>query len=149
LIRAIELDPDSTERADGAGTPTEHGWIITAIDDAAPERAIADARRMIAFYLTVRTYDPFVAHHGWEGPVERLRAAFATGDTDGMAAAVTDEMLAEIAVCGTTAAAKETLRRRAGSLPRDIGYFAAPSFMVGHKRRTAYGESSLALLGQI
>ena len=138
-----------TERADGAGTPTEHGWIITAIDDAAPERAIADARRMIAFYLTVKTYDPFVAHHGWEAPVEKLRAAFATGDTDGMAAAVTDEMLTEIAVCGTTADAVATLRRRAGSLPRDVGYFAAPSFMVGQRRRAAYGESSLALLSEV
>ena len=138
-----------TERADGAGTLTEHGWIITAIDDDAPERAIADARRMIAFYLTVKTYDPFVAHHGWEAPVEKLRAAFATGDTDGMAAAVTDEMLTEIAVCGTTADAVATLRRRAGSLPRDVGYFAAPSFMVGHRRRAAYCESSLALLGEV
>lgn len=129
-----------------AQRPLEHGWIITAVDDAAPERAIADARRMIAFYLTVKTYDPFVAHHGWESPVERLREAFRTGDTDGMAAAVTDDMLAEIAVCGTTAEAKDTLARRAGSLPRDVGYFAAPSFLVGRKRRAAYARAGLALI---
>ncbi|WP_163506521.1 LLM class flavin-dependent oxidoreductase [Fodinicola acaciae] len=123
----------------------EHGWIITAIDDAAPERAIADARRMIAFYLTVKTYDPYVTHHDWESPVRQLRTAFRRGDTDGMAAAVTDEMLAEIAICGTTSDAKQTLVRRAGSLPRDIGYFAPPSFLVGRKRRAAYALSSLAL----
>jgi alkanesulfonate monooxygenase SsuD/methylene tetrahydromethanopterin reductase-like flavin-dependent oxidoreductase (luciferase family) len=131
---------------DRTGRPVEHGWIITAVDDAAPERAIADARRMIAFYLTVKTYDPYVAHHGWEGPVAQLRAAFRTGDTDGMAAAVTDEMLAEIAVCGSTADAKDMLARRAGSLPRDVGYFASPSFLVGRKRRAAYARSSLALI---
>jgi alkanesulfonate monooxygenase SsuD/methylene tetrahydromethanopterin reductase-like flavin-dependent oxidoreductase (luciferase family) len=142
-------DKGLAQRAADAPAPVEHGWIITAIDDAAPERAILDARRMIAFYLTVKTYDPYVTHHGWEGPVEQLRAAFAQGDTDGMAAAVTDEMLAEIAVCGTTADARATLKRRAGSLPRDVGYFAAPSFLVGHKRRVAYGESSLALLGEV
>ena len=124
----------------------EHGWIITAVDDAAPERAIADARRMIAFYLTVRTYDPFVAHHGWEGPVAQLRAAFRAGDTDGMAAAVTDEMLAEIAVCGTVADAKELLARRAGALPRDVGYLAPPSFLVGRKRRAAYARAAVALV---
>src|SRR5438445_188157 len=111
-----------TEAADGAdrtgARPLEHGWVITAVDDAAPQRAIADARRMIAFYLTVKTYDPFVAHHGWEEPVARLRAAFRAGDTDGMARAVTDEMLTEIAVCGTTAEARKTLARRAGTLPR-------------------------------
>lgn len=126
---------------------TEHGWIITAVDDAAPERAIADARRMIAFYLTVKTYDPFVAHHGWEGPVARLRAAFRDGDTDRMAAAVTDEMLAEIAVCGTTADAKNKLANRASALPRDVGYFAPPSFLVSGRRRAAYARASLALIG--
>lgn len=129
--------------------PVEQGWIITAVDDAAPERAAADARSMIAFYLTVKTYDPFVAHHGWEGPVERLRTAFKKGDTDGMAAAVTDEMLAEIAVCGTTAEAKEALTRRTDALPRDVGYFAPPSFLVGRKRRASYAQATLGLLGAL
>ncbi|MET7335409.1 LLM class flavin-dependent oxidoreductase [Nonomuraea sp. NPDC005650] len=132
-----------------AASPAEHGWIITAVDDAAPQRAIADARRMIAFYLTVKTYDPFVAHHGWDAPVARLRAAFRTGDTEGMAAAVTDEMLTEIALCGTTADAKDMLTRRAGSLPRSVGYFAPPSFLVSPKRRTAYARASLALIDAI
>lgn len=127
----------------------EHGWIITAVDDAAPERAVADARRMIAFYLTVKTYDPFVAHHGWQEPVAQLRAAFRAGDTDGMARAVTDDMLTEIAVCGTTAEAKDALARRAGSLPRDVGYFAPPSFMVSHRRRASYARACLALIGQV
>lgn len=111
----------SVERGAKNGEPgtrsLEHGWVITAVDDSAPERAVADARRMIAFYLTVKTYDPYVAHHGWEEPVDRLRAAFRAGDTDAMARAVTDEMVAEIAVCGTTADAKDALARRAGSLP--------------------------------
>jgi len=139
----------AVEKGTAAGSRSEQGWIITAVDDAAPERAVADARRMIAFYLTVKTYDPFVAHHGWEVPVTRLREAFRTGDTDGMAAAVTDEMLAEIAVCGTTADAKTMLTARVGALPRDVGYFAPPSFLVGHKRRAAYARSSLALLGVV
>jgi 5,10-methylenetetrahydromethanopterin reductase len=136
-------DAPRTER------PVEHGWIITAVDDSAPERAIADARRMIAFYLTVKTYDPFVAHHGWDEPVARLREAFRTGDTDGMAEAVTDEMLTEIAVCGTTADARDMLARRTGSLPRDVGYFAPPSFLVSGKRRAAYARSSLALIDHV
>ncbi|MGW1786540.1 LLM class flavin-dependent oxidoreductase [Streptomyces sp. NPDC002143] len=127
----------------------EHGWIITAVDDSAPERAVADARRMIAFYLTVKTYDPYVAHHGWEEPVAELRAAFRAGDTDAMARAVTDEMVNEIAVCGTTAEAKDALVRRAGSLPRDVGYFAPPSFLVSPRRRAAYARAALALIGAV
>ncbi|MFJ1969483.1 LLM class flavin-dependent oxidoreductase [Streptomyces sp. NPDC087903] len=138
---------DSGATGSGRGErPLEHGWVITAIDDAAPERAVADARRMIAFYLTVRTYDPFVAHHGWQGPVERLRAAFRAGDTDGMAKAVTDEMLTEIAVCGTTAEARAALAARADALPHDVGYFAPPTFLVGRGRRAAYARSGFALI---
>jgi alkanesulfonate monooxygenase SsuD/methylene tetrahydromethanopterin reductase-like flavin-dependent oxidoreductase (luciferase family) len=144
---AVARGDDEHDPADTR--PLEHGWIITAVDDNAPERAIADARRMIAFYLTVRTYDPFVAHHGWEEPVARLRDAFRAGDTDAMARAVTDEMLTEIAVCGTTADAKDTLARRAASLPRDIGYFAPPSFMVSRGRRAAYARAGLALIGAL
>lgn len=133
------------EGAPGAGS-VEHGWVITAVDDAAPERAVADAKRMIAFYLTVKTYDPYVEHHGWEAPVERLRAAFRTGDTDGMAAAVTDEMVEAIAVCGTGAQATDMLRRKEDGLPRDVAYFAPPSFLVGRRRRAEYARASLALL---
>ncbi|TQM11379.1 LLM class flavin-dependent oxidoreductase [Pseudonocardia kunmingensis] len=140
---AVEKGMASGERTD---RPLEQGWIITAVNDTEPERAIADARRMIAFYLTVKTYDPFVTHHGWEGPVEQLRGAFRQGDTDAMAAAVTDEILTEIAVCGTTSEAKEQLARRTDALPHDVGYFAPPSFLVGRKRRAAYARASLGLL---
>ncbi|MFI6361376.1 LLM class flavin-dependent oxidoreductase [Nocardia sp. NPDC050630] len=133
--------------ADSGRSPLEHGWIITAIDDHAPERAVADAKRMIAFYLTVKTYDPYVAHHGWESQVAQLRSAFRAGDADGMVKAVTDEMLAEIALCGTTADARAALARRADALPRDVGYFAPPSYLVSPKRRAAYAHSSLALIG--
>ncbi|MQY21510.1 LLM class flavin-dependent oxidoreductase [Nocardia macrotermitis] len=135
-----------TQQGGHERTPLEHGWIITAVDDAAPERAIADARRMIAFYLTVKTYDPFVAHHGWQEPVAQLRAAFRTGDTKAMTNAVTDDMLTRIAICGTTTEARATLTRRAANLPHDLGYLAPPSYLVSPKRRAAYAHSSLALL---
>jgi len=133
-------------QADREGDPVEHGWVITAIDDEDPDRAVLDARRMIAFYLTVRTYDPYVEHHGWTSQVDAIRQAFAARDTDAMARAVTDDMLAAIAVCGTTADARATLARRAGSLPRDIAYLAPPSFMVSDRRARRYALTSLALL---
>jgi alkanesulfonate monooxygenase SsuD/methylene tetrahydromethanopterin reductase-like flavin-dependent oxidoreductase (luciferase family) len=127
----------------------EHGWVIAAIDDHAPEQAIADTRRMIAFYLTVKTYDPYVRFHGWESPVAAVHEAFAAGETDAMAKAVTDEMLAEIAVCGTTSDALATIARRRESLPRDVTYLAPPSFLVGHRRRQAYARANLALVGTL
>jgi alkanesulfonate monooxygenase SsuD/methylene tetrahydromethanopterin reductase-like flavin-dependent oxidoreductase (luciferase family) len=132
--------------AEREAKPLEHGWVITAIDDAAPERAVQDARRMIAFYLTVKTYDPFVAFHGWEQPVSLIRKAFRVGDTTAMAEAVPDDMLAAIAVCGTTEQAADMLRSRLPGLARDVSYFAPPSFLVSQRRGAAYARSSLALV---
>jgi alkanesulfonate monooxygenase SsuD/methylene tetrahydromethanopterin reductase-like flavin-dependent oxidoreductase (luciferase family) len=126
--------------------PLEHGWLLTAIDDDDPERAVTDMRRMIAFYLTVRTYDAFAAHHGWTSQVEKIREAFADGRFDDMARAVTDDMVDAIALCGSTADAAAALRRRRASIARDVAYFAPPSFMVGERRRQAYARSSLALM---
>ena len=126
--------------------PLEHGWIITAVDDSAPERAIADARRMIAFYLTVKTYDPYVEHHGWTAQTAAIREAFAARNTDAMARAVSDDMLEAIAVCGTTADGRAALARRGDSLPRDVAYLAPPSFMVSERRGQRYALASLALL---
>jgi len=104
---------------------------------------------MIAFYLTVKTYDPYVEFHGWESQTEKLREAFRRGDTDAMGEAVTDDMVEQIAVVGTTDAAREMLRKRTASMPRDVGYFAPPSFLVGHRRREAYGRACLGLLDAV
>ncbi|MCU1603039.1 MAG: fgd4 [Frankiales bacterium] len=137
---------DDVVRPATGGAGLEHGWLITAIDDENPERAIADCRKMIGFYLTVKTYDPYVAHHGWETEVAALRAAFKKGDMQGLEAAVTDEMLHEIAVCGTADDARAMLAKREGSLARDVTYLAPPSFLVSHRRREAYARSSLELI---
>nr|WP_018501855.1 LLM class flavin-dependent oxidoreductase [Parafrankia discariae] len=124
----------------------EHGWVITAIDDDDPGRAVTDARRMIAFYLTVKTYDAYVAHHGWVPQVEAIRAAFARRDSDAMAAAVTDDMVEQIAICGTTADGRAALARRGDSLPRDVAYLAPPSYLVSGRRGRRYALASLGLL---
>lgn len=132
----------------GKDSTIEHGWLITAVDDEIPERAIRDARRMVAFYLTVRTYDPFVEHHGWTDAVDRLRTAFKAHDMDTFTDAVTDDMLDAITICGTTDAARQRLaqRRAEGSLARDVTYLAQPSFLVSDRRKAVYARNSLALL---
>lgn len=120
------------------------GWLITAIDDEDPDRARLDAARQIAFYLTVKTYDSLVALHGWQADVERIRTAFRAGDTDAMATAVTEEMLAQIAICGTADDAQQALDRRK-TLPH-LGFLAAPSFLVGRKRQARYARAAIAAM---
>ncbi|EUA38117.1 luciferase-like monooxygenase family protein [Mycobacterium avium subsp. avium 2285 (R)] len=121
------------------------GWLITAIDDEDPQRAIREARQQIAFYLTVRTYDSLVALHGWEDAVEAIRKAFRSGRADSMAEYVTDEMLAAIAICGDTAQARDMLAART-ELP-EIGFVAPPSFLVGRRRRAGYNAAAIRFCG--
>jgi alkanesulfonate monooxygenase SsuD/methylene tetrahydromethanopterin reductase-like flavin-dependent oxidoreductase (luciferase family) len=76
---------------------------------------------MVAFNSTVKTYRAIHAHHGWEEQAERIRAAWERGDFAGMAAAVSDEMLAAIALAGTAEDVRaQFAERRAGLFDRTL-----------------------------
>lgn len=133
-------------KSENQATPLEYGWLLTAINDEDPDRAVHDLRRMIAFYLTVKTYDPYVEHHGWVSQVEKIREAFAAGRTDDMAEAVTDDMVEQIGIAGTTSDARAALLARGDSIARDVTFLAPPSFLVSQRRRREYARASLALV---
>ena len=101
---------------------------------------------MIAFYLTVKTYDSLVELHGWEEPVAAIRAAFRKGDTDAMAEAVTDEILDAIAIYGTLVEARQRLAAR-NRLP-ELCFSSPPSFLVSDRRKALYARGSISLLGR-
>ncbi|MGE2834855.1 LLM class flavin-dependent oxidoreductase [Mycobacterium sp. SMC-4] len=123
------------------------GWVITAVDDEDPQRAVDDARRQIAFYLTVKTYDSLVDLHGWHDEVAAIRAEMRAGDPRNIGRHVSDAMLHAIAICGDTAQAREMLagRRR---LP-DLGFASPPGFLVSPRRRHRYGAQTAELFGQM
>lgn len=85
-------------------------YIITAI---ANDRAQArdEARRQIAFYYTTRLYHTILDAHGWRPIGETIADAFRKGDWKTMTAAVTDEMVDEIAIAGTPDEARDQLQR--------------------------------------
>ena len=120
------------------------GWVITSVDDDDPARAERDARLMIGFYVTVKTYDTLTSRHGWDDGVAAVRNAFRNNDIDGMAAAVPQDMLDSIAIYGTTADARDRIAARE-RLPQ-LRFHSPPSFMVSPKRRTAYDEAIVELL---
>ncbi|CAJ1510680.1 LLM class flavin-dependent oxidoreductase [[Mycobacterium] burgundiense] len=123
------------------------GWVITAVDDDDPERAVQDAKRQLGFYLTVKTYDSLVALHGWQDEVAAIRAEFATGDPRRLGERVSDDMLWAMAVCGDTAQAREMLAARQ-RLP-DLGFLSPPGFLVSNRRRKFYGAQVAELFGQM
>ncbi len=114
------------------------GWITTVIDNDDPKRAVEDAKRQIAFELTVRTYDPLVALHGWQDEVAAIRAEFAGGNPRELGKHVSDDMLWAIAVCGDTAQAREMLAARR-QLP-ELGFLSPPGYLVSSRRRQRYRE---------
>ena len=120
------------------------GWVITAVNDDDPARAERDARLMIGFYVTVKTYDTLTSLHGWDADVAEVRAAFGGGDIDGMADAVPQDMLDSIAIYGTAADARDRIAARQ-RLPQ-VRFHSPPSFMVSPKRIDAYAKAIIELM---
>ncbi len=139
------VDPGLSAGASAAGRDVtalrRWGWLITAIDDADPQRAIREARMQIAFYLTVRTYDALVELHGWQEQVAAIRGAFRSDRPQSIADHVTDDMLWAIAVCGSSAQATAMLNART-RLP-ETAFIAAPGFLVGRRRKAEYDANAI------
>jgi 5,10-methylenetetrahydromethanopterin reductase len=145
------VEPELTRGAESRGRdPAElrrWGWLITAIDNEDPARAIRDARLQVAFYFTVKTYDSLVELHGWTDEVAKIRSAFRSGQPETIADYVTDDMLWSIAICGDDTQAREMLASRK-RLP-DMAFASPPSFLVGRRRRAGYGASATRVLSQL
>jgi len=145
------VEPNLSIGAEAAGRDSSSlrrwGWVITAINEADPARAERDARLMIAFYVTVKTYDSLTSLHGWTDAVAEIRARFRSNDIDGMAAAVPRDMLDSIAVYGTPAEVRDRIaaRRR---LPQ-IRFHSPPSFMVSPTRVAQYARETISLMGSL
>jgi 5,10-methylenetetrahydromethanopterin reductase len=141
------VDPEMARGAAESGrapdTLQRWGWVVTAVDDDDPKRAIADAKSQIAFYLTVKTYDSLVELHGWHDAVAAIRSTFRSGDPRTIGEHVTDEMLSQIAICGDTKQAAQMLAERT-RLPQ-VGFLSAPGFLVSARRRKQYARTAMAL----
>ena len=81
------------------GTPIA-GYITTSVSGDR-DQARRDAAAIIAFNSTVKTYRAVHRVSGFEAQAEAVREAWGRGDFEGMAAAVTDEMIDTIALAGT------------------------------------------------
>ena len=107
------------------------GYIITSISGDR-QQARDEARRQIAFYATAATYDAILDLHGWVAQKDALRAAFRTFDIAGMQAAISDDMVDQIAITGTPQECRAQLAAWNGLL--DHALFYPPSFGVKHER---------------
>jgi probable F420-dependent oxidoreductase len=88
------------ERAGRPGPIPIAGYVTCSVGEDG-EAARQAARAIVAFNSTVKTYRPILSLHGFDAQADAIRAAWEGGDFEGMAAAVSDEMLDAIALAGT------------------------------------------------
>ncbi|HKY13307.1 MAG TPA: LLM class F420-dependent oxidoreductase [Microthrixaceae bacterium] len=90
------------EGEQAAGRPAGACQVIAYVHVTAGDRetAVDAARKDLFSYAVVDAYATAFARAGFEGEVERLRAARASGDRDGAVAAMSDTMVDAINVIG-------------------------------------------------
>lgn len=122
--------------------------LLTIVGDTEAERAKwrERARLQLAFYGSTRTYAKVFELHGWPGTSERLHELQARGDVAGMAATVTDEMLAVFAVeSAWDSLADAIVDRYTGIADRVVCYFATASWEHRPEIRDRWAEVARAV----
>jgi probable F420-dependent oxidoreductase len=122
--------------------------VLTIVGDTEEERANwrERARLQLAFYGSTRTYSKVFELHGWPGTSERLHELQAKDDIPGMAATVTDEMLAVFALeTSWDDLAGAITARYTGVADRVVCYFAVASWERHPGARDRWGEVARAV----
>lgn len=130
--------PTIAEAAEAADRQLEDveraGYVICSIAEDR-EVAVRDAKRQIAFYALVKTYDTILSMHGLGRVAVEIRQAWESRDPELMADAVPDRMVELMAVAGTPDEVLEQFRDRFGGVHQHT-LFYSPSFGVAPERFT-------------
>jgi probable F420-dependent oxidoreductase len=120
------LLPAVAEGAEKSGRPASDVDLIVPVfaipGDTVDERAglVEQARARIAFYGSTKNYAFQFDDLGFEGTSARLNELMKSGDMDGMAATITDEMLQHFAVVDTWDGMADALTSRYGGLAKRL-----------------------------
>jgi probable F420-dependent oxidoreductase len=105
---------------------------------AEQEAATAGVRRLLAFYGSTPAYRPVLEVEGWADLQPELNALSKRGAVEEMAALVTDEMVATLAVRGTPSECAAELTRRFGDVAERVcAYFPGHRPPAGQIRALA------------
>ncbi len=107
--------------------------VMTAVGDNDAEIAAnrEQARGMIAFYGSTRTYAPVFEQHGFDGLADQLHARQRAGDMAGMVSLITDDVLDHYIVSASWSELGHVLVERYGGLVprlRIMSYTAMPQW---------------------
>jgi alkanesulfonate monooxygenase SsuD/methylene tetrahydromethanopterin reductase-like flavin-dependent oxidoreductase (luciferase family) len=98
-------------------------FVVTGRDQADLEQAMDPVRQQIAFYASTPDYAAVLELHGWDVG-EKLRLLSRRGEWGEMAALVSDEMVAEVAVIAPIENLGKAIRQRYGDRVQRVGYYS-------------------------
>lgn len=119
--------------------------ICVALDDDY-ERGLDAARRTLAFYSTVKTYLPLFELHGFGRNAIDAGSAFRKGDLQGVAAAITDEMVETYCAVGSPDQVREKVAEVA--VFGDGILAGAPTYFIPDEQVTEYNERIIEVFGK-
>jgi probable F420-dependent oxidoreductase len=91
-------------------------FLAVATDEQGIEAAATELKQHIAFYCSTPTYHAVLEHHGWIDVGNELHQMSRDGRWQDMPGLITDEMLKEWAIVGTTDQLVSELRARCGGV---------------------------------
>ena len=133
------------ERSGRGGRRFEKASIITCAISGNKSEAKEAAKRTIAFYATVRTYQPPFLLHGFERETQKIREAYFSGDFDSMFESVTDEMVNTFAVVGETDAVRKKVDTYREYI--DLPILSAPHYFLDFEEVRQYQKNIFDVFG--
>ncbi len=115
--------------------------ILTCAISDDKKKALEAARATIAFYATVRTYEPPFKLHGFIEETQKVRDAFFRRDIKEMIACVTDDMVNTFAVVGTPSECRKRVDEYREYV--DLPILSAPHYYLDFEEVKQYQDAIL------
>ncbi len=119
--------------------------IITCAVSDNKKEAMQAARATIAFYSTVRTYEPPFKLHGFEKEAAKIREAFLKKDIKSMLDSVTDDLVNTFAVVGNAHECRKKVEQYRDHL--DLPILSAPHYFLDYEVVKEYQRAILKTFG--
>ena len=120
--------------------------IITCAVSENKKDALEAARATIAFYATVRSYEPPFKLHGFQEQTERVRDAFFKRDIKTMIKSVTDDMVHTFAVVGAPSECRKMIDEYRDYI--DLPILSAPHYYLDFEEVKRYQNAIVDTFGQ-
>lgn len=120
--------------------------IMTCAISENKKEALEAARATIAFYATVRTYEPPFKLHGFTNETEKVRDAFFKRDIKKMISCVTDDMVNTFAIVGTPSECRKMVDEYREYI--DLPILSAPHYYLDFEEVKSYQDAILDTFSQ-